>query len=708
MPDEARSGTRRRRKAARLSRRRRRIVLIVSALLLITVGFGGLVGAGLAIGSRYIDQIDSEVSALEAHPFAENSIIYARNGQQLAIVPSAENRQYVPITRISPWLGRATVAIEDRRFYEHHGVDWKAVARAAMRNLTAGKVEEGGSTITQQLVRNLYLTREVSYSRKIKEAALALQYEKTHTKSQILEQYLNFVPYGHFAYGAEAAASTYFSIHASALTIPQAALLAGLPQAPSQFDPFLHPAAARARRTEVLKAMLDQSMITQAQYASAQRAPLGLKRGTRYLDTASRFPYFVNYVRSALQDDPAFGAAAVRNGGLRVRTTIDPRLQKTAYGAMRSVLRKEPCLGNPAPSCDPAAVIVSIDPRSGEIRAMASTAQFSQSQFNLAQGQRQVGSTFKPFTLATAIEEGIDPATTRYLSAPFDINPGSALFRQYGAWHPRTAGGDYVGPVTIEAATLRSDNTVYARLAIDVDPRAIRDMARRLGVNRAHLSVGPAITLGVDGVTAVEMASAYATLAAQGVYHTPHAISRVDFASGAKSKTFAVKGKRVVQDGVAAEVTRILGENMVSGTGAGARMSDHRPEAGKTGTTDQYRDAWFCGYTPVLATCVWIGYPKGEIQLLNVEGVSRVSGPTLPADIWHAFMNAALARTPATDFPAPRHPPVFAPFQSFFTQEAVVVVPTTSGKTGKTDAGGGGGAPPPAATGGGPPPASTG
>jgi penicillin-binding protein 1A len=308
---------------------------------------------------------------------------------------------------------------------------------------------------------------------------------------------------------------------------------------------------------------------------------------------------------------------------------------------------------------------------------MASTAQFSRSQFNLAQGRRQAGSTFKPFTLATAIEEGIDPATTRYLSAPLDIVAGDALYRQYGEWHPRTAGGDYAGPITIEAGTLRSDNTVYARLAIDVDPLAIRDMARRLGVNQARLSVGPSITLGVDGVTPVEMASAYSTLAAQGVYHAPHAISVVDFANGAKPQKFAVKGKRVLQDGIAAEVTRILGENMLAGTGTGARTSDGRPQAGKTGTTDGYRDAWFCGYTPDLATCVWIGYPKGEIQLLDVEGVSRVSGPTLPADIWHVYMDAALAHVRPTPFPAPRHPPVFHPFASFFTEEAVVVVPTT-------------------------------
>jgi penicillin-binding protein 1A len=687
-----------------VARRRRRIVVITIIVLVAFGAFGGLLGLGLALGSSYIDRVNNQVKALEARPFSQNSIIYARNGSQLTIVPSAENRQYVPLAKISPWLGKATVAIEDRRFYQHDGVDWQGVMRAAVKNVTAGRVEEGGSTITQQLVRNLYLTRAngtfaISYSRKIKEALLALQYEKTHTKAQILEQYLNFVPYGHFAYGAEAAAETYFSVHAAQLSLAQAALLAGLPQAPSQYDPTLHPAIARGRRTEVLQAMLDQGMITKAQFAQASASGLGLKLGKRYLDSSTRFPYFVNYVRNALTNDPSFGPAAVRNGGLRVQTTIDPRMQKLAYSAMRAVLKKPPCEGNPNSSCDPASVIVSIDPHTGEILAMASTASYSQSQFNLAQGRRQAGSTFKPFTLATAIEEGIDPATTRYMSAPLDINPGTDLYRKYGPWHPRTADGTYVGPITIEAATLRSDNTVYARLAIDVDPPAIADMARRLGVNQAHLSDGPAITLGVDGVTPVEMASAYATLAAQGVYHAPHAVSSVSFASGAPPKVYPVKGKRVLQDGVAAEVTRILGENMLAGTGVGARMADGRPEAGKTGTTDEYRDAWFCGYTPDLATCVWIGYPKGEIQLLNVEGVSRVSGPTLPADIWKIFMTAALAGKPQTDFPAPKHPPVFTPFQSQFTQQANVIVPTTT-SAGKTDAGGGGGAPPPASGGG--------
>jgi penicillin-binding protein 1A len=690
------AGASRRRREKLKRRRTRRGVVAGAFAVMIAVGVALAVFAGLVVASDYIDTHLGSLDNYTAHPQGSNSIIYAANGTTLSVVASAENRQPVRLAQISPWLQKATVAIEDRRFYQHAGVDWQGVARAAITDITTGHVTQGGSTITQQLVRNLYLSRDVSVDRKLKEMWLALQYEQRYTKTQILDQYLNLVPYGHAAYGAEAAAQTYFHKPAARLTLAQSALLAGLPQAPSSYDPFAYPQAARGRRTEVLQAMLDQQMITQAQYAAAVGAPLGLRRGLVY--GGAREPYFVNYVRGVLDADPNYGPAAVRDGGLRVRTTINPNLQKLAYQSMRQILKKDPCYGAPQPSCDPASAIVTIDPRTGHILAMASTASYSVTQFNFAEGRRQPGSTFKPFTLAAAIEQGMDPATTSYVSAPFTIPPGSLFYSLYGPWTVHTADNGYAGRVTVEQATLLSDNTVFAQLALDTGPQNIINVAQRMGIRDSPLQPVPSVTLGSIGITPLELTSAYASFAAQGVYHKPMAVSSITEPDG-KSVRFASRGQRVMQDGVAAEVTKILGENMTSGTGVGAHLDDGRPQAGKTGTNSNYVDAWFCGYTPDLATCVWIGYPISEkYPLYNVEGVGAVSGPTLPATIWHIYMTQALAHTPPDNWPTPTNPPQYTNWLTQFTQAAAppVVTPTPSGSgsgAAGPAAGAGGGSP---------------
>ena len=369
--------------------------------------------------------------------------------------------------------------------------------------------------------------------------------------------------------------------------------------------------------------------------------------------------FFVRYVANELAQEPDFGEAAVRAGGLKINTTLDPVLQREARAAMKKVL---PTAG------DPDAAIVAIRPKTGEIVAMASTRYFRTDQFDLtSQSRRQPGSTFKPITLATAIEQGIDPSATTYMSAPFSWRPDE----NSPTWTVATAGDNYAGAVSLENATLASDNTVYAQLAIDVGPANIVDMAERLGVRSSPLEPVPSITLGANGVSPLEMTTAYATLANGGIYHPPTAIESVLDAEGQKLLGKRTRGVRVIEDGVAAEVTRILGENMRSGTGTGALMSDDRPEAGKTGTTDNHTDAWFCGYTPTLATCVWIGYPDETKSLYNVEGVGAVSGPTLPADIWHLFMDSALAGTPPVNFAAPKNPVAWNGFTSQFENRIV-------------------------------------
>jgi penicillin-binding protein 1A len=644
------------RRAPRQKRPRRPFAstLVVLALLVVVAAGALLYGA-----SRYIDRLPT-LDAIKAREIGANSEVYDARGTSLGVLANDENRQPVTSSQISPWMKKGTVAIEDRRYYEHGGVDPQGVARALVENVMAGRVVQGGSTLTQQLISQIYIVKQRTVDRKIREAVLAVQLEDRFTKDEILTAYLNTVFYGNNAYGVEAAAQTYFAKSAKDLTLPQAALLSGLPQLPSTYDPYENPEAALKRRAQVLKAMRETGVITAAQERKANATKLKLKRGQVYGKVSESF--FVRYVADELSKNPEIGTAGVRAGGLQITTTLDPKLQAKARAAMRKVLK--------TPG-DPDAAIVSIRPKTGQIVAMASTRYFRKDQFDLAsQGRRQPGSTFKTITLATAIEQGIDPSGTTYMSAPFSWQPDPTS----PVWNVSTAGGSYAGPVSLENATLASDNTVYAQLAIDVGPANIVDMAQRLGVRTSPLSAVPSLTLGADGVSPLEMATVYATLANGGVYHRPTAIKEVTDADGKVLLEGRTTGVRVIQDGVAAEVTRILGENMVSGTGTGAMMSDRRPEAGKTGTTDNHTDAWFCGYTPTLATCVWIGYPDETKPMYGVEGVGAVSGPTLPADIWHLFMDAALAGTPPVSFPAPKRPADWARFESQFANRVVSTI----------------------------------
>jgi penicillin-binding protein 1A len=486
-------------------------------------------------------------------------------------------------------------------------------------------------------VRNLYLSRERTLRRKLTEACLAIKLARHWSKDRILTAYLNQVYYGNHAYGIEAAAETYFSKRASQLTLDQAATLAGLPQAPSIYDPFVRPDDALARRDEVLHAMLVNGDVSLAEYDRA-RADRGLHLHPGHRYSSIREPYFFAYVEDLLQQ--AYGTNTVREGGLKVYTTIVPGLQRAATAAVKQILT-EPT--------DPAAAIVSIDPRTGAIRAMtAVTPGRRGNQFNfVTSGARQPGSTFKTIALTAAVARGVDPFHTYYLSAPLYYAPLK--------WNVQTYEHTYAGVESLANATLQSDNTVYARLALDVGPQNIVAMARRLGVRTSKLSPAPSIALGSESVTPLEEASAYATLAAGGVYSKPMAITRVVLPDG-KVDTGAGWGKprreRVVPDWVASTVTQVLEQNMLAGTGRGAHVSGHT-DAGKTGTTDNYADAWFSGYTPRLEATVWIGYAKGEIPMLDVHGIA-VSGPTFPASIWHLYMATAIGDRPDVQFPVPK------------------------------------------------------
>jgi penicillin-binding protein 1A len=644
------TGSRRRRRAAR--RRRRSAVAALAAVLVLVV-----LAAAAAAGGVFAFGASCDLASLRPVSIGANSFVYAADGSLLGSIPAERNREPVSLDRMSPWVPKATIAIEDRRFYDHGGLDAEGIARALWENVKARDIVQGGSTITQQLVRNLYISREQTVRRKLKEACLAVKLNRAWSKERILTTYLNQVYYGNAAYGIEAAAQTYFSKPARDLALAEAALLAGLTQAPSAFDPLTEPQRSLARRNQVLAAMRDAGTITPAAYraALAQRS-LGLRPGRLYTDI--REPYFFGFVRDRLIAE--YGAETVRSGGLRVYTTIDPRLQRIARQAIRETLY------DPG---DPASALISINPANGAIRAMAAVVPGRpRNEFNLlSQARRQPGSTFKTFVLSAAVEQGINPETSYYVSAPFTYRPVADGTCDDGSWWcVKTYDSSYYGWSSIARATIRSDNAVYAQLTLDVTPEKVAEIARRMGV-RSPLDVAgryvPSMGLGSIAVSPLDLASAYATLAAGGIHSEPMAIRRVVLANG-KVDTRAgwgtPKRRRVLSDGVAYTVTRILEDNVQYGTGTRAYFG--RPAAGKTGTTDRNADAWFAGYTPDLTTAVWVGYTRGEIPMENVHGIA-VSGGSFPATIWRLYMERALAARPAASFREPAQWPVWKTFR---------------------------------------------
>ena len=641
---------------------RRFVIVTIIALLLTTAGV--LAAAAFTGAQAFLNSCS--LASLKPVSIGENSFVYAADGSLLGSIPAEQNRQPVALDQMSPLLAQATVAIEDRRFYSHDGVDYEGIVRAAVKNLQEGEIVQGGSTLTQQLVRNLYIGREVSWERKTTEACLAIKLEeeglptmwgvvpagltpaeaKAWRKDRILETYLNQVYFGAHAYGAEAAAQTYFAKHASELELAEAALIAGLPQAPSIFDPFQRPEQALARRNDVLRAMRADDYISESALQAALSEPIELKRGQIY--TRIKEPFFFSYVREQLIEK--YGATLVRSGGLKVYTTINPRYQRIAADSIKEELDQ---------SGDPASAIVSINPKNGAIRAMTAVVPGKKDiQFNIAaQGRRQSGSSFKTFVLTEAIRQGINPYSTQYLSAPFHWQPDP----NSEPWDVATYSHSYIGAVPIATATLSSDNTVYARLTLDVGPENVVRVARQMGIKTELLPVA-SIGLGSNAVSVLEMASAYATLAAGGLYSEPMAIRKVVLADGSVDKDAGwgvSKRKRVMSDGVAYEVTRILQNNIAGGTGTGAAYGDSSA-AGKTGTTENSADAWFAGYTPRASTVVWVGYPNAQIAMTNVHGIT-VTGGSFPASIWRLFMSRALSGAPQLTWPYPRNPAIWDP-----------------------------------------------
>jgi penicillin-binding protein 1A len=611
--------------------------------VLVLVGLLAVVAVSVT-GYAAVSAVESDCSLASAQPrpLGSTSFIEASNGTSLGTIASPVHREPVPLGSISPWLGDATVAIEDRRFWIHGALDPVGILRAAVADVRAGHAIEGGSTITQQLARNLYFDTgaRLTPGGKVREACLALSLARSMSKDQILAAYLNRVYYGNDAYGAEAAARTYFSRPASRVSLPQAALLAGLPQAPSAYDPLARPAAARARRNEVLAAMLSTGAISSRQYRSASAAPLRLEPGGRY-EHVRALP-FVRYVESRLER--SFPESRLETGGLTIHTTLDRRLERIADRVLRARL--------PLPT-DPAAALVAIDPRNGAIRAMAARTPGGKLVFDLpAQARREAGSAFKPFTLVAALEHGISLGSVWHGPPSLTI-PDPRCEGAEGPWHVANYADESAGTMTLKDAIAHSVNTIFAQVVVAAGPDDVARVAHRMGIT-TRLQPVCSITLGSQPVTPLEMTDAYATLASRGVRHAPNALGAVTW-NGGQLPAPRPRARQAVPAEIAAETTDALEGVIQQGTGTAAAIG--RPAAGKTGTAESFEDAWFCGYVPQLATCVWVGYPQAETPLLNVDGFPEVFGGSIPAMTWHDFMSEALRGVPVRPFPPMEEPP---------------------------------------------------
>jgi len=613
-----------------------------------------VMGALLAVGwvvavadsAPNLDQLKPHVP----HPL---SAIYAADGSLLGYVHSDTVYTHVSGSQIPQLLKDATVAIEDRRFYHHGALDYQGIIRAGIKDVFgSGNSLQGASTLTMQLVNNEYLdgtryARKHDLRYKIIQAKLAEQLQKGHSKRWILDRYLNDVPYGtvggETAIGVGAAAWVFFDRPVWKLNLAQMALLAGLPQAPTDDNPFLHRAAAITRRNAVLQAMVSSRYITQRQASAAEAQPLQVHANNSF--STRRLPYVLDYVEQQLgrrlcPSSPT-NCPAINNGGLKIYTTIDPRLE---YDARAAILAHEP--GGPTLDAQPAAALAAVDPSNGHILAIASSATYDQTNFDYpVQAERQTGSAFKVFALMTLIHDyDGDPNQTYYTSKPLP----AGWDPQEPTWSVHTAEDTYQGTINLTKATIVSDNTVFAQLVVDLGPTKMDQTARAMGIT-SHLDGNPAEVIGglSNCCTPLEMADAYATLANGGYHAPPTIISRVVFPDGSTLNLGDPPRKQVFSSGETYAATKVLEGVIKSGTGTAADYGC--PAAGKTGTAENYDNAWFVGYTPKFSTAVWVGYPQGNITMANGFG------GTLAAPIWHDFMLSASAGY-CGDFPPPSTP----------------------------------------------------
>jgi membrane peptidoglycan carboxypeptidase len=644
-----------------------RLVAIVAASALVIAG----AVAGLAIVGTGLVHRTATADAMPLPPLGSQSAlggstVYASDGKTvLAVLHASQDRKPVNLNQVSKVLITAVLDTEDHRFYQHGGFDIPSTIRA-LANDSSGAGLQGGSTIAQQLVKQTYLSSARKLSRKVKEAVLADRLERKYSKNQILQAYLNTIYLGNGAYGVEAAANIYFGEQATQLKLPQAALLAGLIQNPSGYDPILDPADARTRRSQVLARMLHYGDITAAQAAAAERVPLPTSVIRPAVAGDQISDYYVQEVQTELlaQGSPLGKTydqryQALFEGGLKIYTNLNPGMQTLAEQTIAA--------DTPANSQGFQEAMVSIDPSTGKVLAMVGGAGLKNSHYDIiTQGTRQPGSGFKLFTLLAALQQGYSIYDSLVAQSPCAIDfPTDHDLLKTPARNDEGNGG---GVVSLLNATAQSLNCAYIRLAHEVTLPSVISMAQQLGIT-AELPEFPSIVIGSVAVHPIEMAAAYAAVADDGVYHAPSFIDHIVDRSGATIYNGEDTGHRVISSQVAREATVALQAVVQSGTGTGAALYN-RPAAGKTGTTNNNVDAWFNGFTPQLETTVWMGNVAAEVPMLDVGGVGQVYGGTFPAHTWHDYMSQALATAPVVPFAPPNYGALPAP--KFITSPALV------------------------------------
>jgi len=626
-------------------------ILGVGAVLFALVLLPLFAGAGMGVNAFRERLGEAGVGRVNIPRFPERSVIYAADGSILATVFLDENRRIVRLENVAPVARDAVLAIEDARFYEHGALDFTSLLRAAITNLASGEIEQGGSTLTQQLVKNVLIDSPAqTFARKFQEASLAIRLERRYTKDEILELYVNEVYFGNGAFGIGTASETYFRKPPGQLKLAEAALLAGLIRAPGLYDPVTNEEAALARRNLVLDRMGEVGFIGPNRVEHAQARPLGLARNVGPPEQRVE-PFFVTYIREQILEnvDGEFDAFGERRparvhtlyqGGLRIYTTLDPAWQGYAQSAVDA---------SPHLEGGPDASLVSVETRTGAIKTVLSGENYERDQLDLAwHGTRQTGSAFKPFTLAAAFREGF-PAGKVYSShSPNCGLPG--WISESGCVSNAEGAGD-AGYMDLWTATENSVNVVFAQLALDVGPEKIVETAQLMGITSA-LDAVPSITLGVEEVSTIDMASAFGTLANDGVHCEPFAVARVDEPREGGGFRLLYKHRRQCEQAIDAEIahliTAMLQRVVTSGTGTAAGIG--RPVAGKTGTAQDYTNVYFAGYTPQVSTAVWVGHPSGQIPM------DGYFGGTVAAPIWQDFMVRALEDYPVEGFEAPPPP----------------------------------------------------
>jgi 1A family penicillin-binding protein len=603
--------------------------LLVSVLIVAVIGFGAVQGVKGIINS-WLEDLPS-VENSDAFNYAQKTRVYAGDHTTLLAEFYVENRDPVTIDQVSPYVLQGTIATEDVRYYEHNGVDPQGIMRALFVNLQGGELE-GASTITQQFVRYTILSEEateISVERKVREIQLAIDLEKIYSKDEILMMYLNTINYGDGCYGIEAAAKNYFQVHANELSIAQAATLVGIPQSPTYLNPKTNPEACLERRNLVLDRMVTNGVITQEEYDAAVIEPLNLNPAPEgAADGIYAYPYFTSYVRQLLLDQ--YSSADVFKGGLTVYTTIDPNIQNMAETAAREQY------DNMADDLEVS--LTAVDPSNGYVKAMVGGKDYASDQFNLAtQGLRHAGSSFKTFTLISAIENGIDPKTRIDCSSPVTID----------GWRVENYGGASYGVRTIQNATAISSNTGYARLIDYLGAQSAYEVARKMGITSSDLQPLPSATLGAVGVSTLEMAGAYSVLASGGEQRDPVAITQIIAADQSVLFEHVDAPERVLTPEVSYATTQVLKTVFTEGTATAAALSSGQPQAGKTGTSENWRDSWLCAYTPYLSTAVWIG-ARQERSMPESLDCSYA---------WKNFMTMYHADLPIKDFDKKDAPP---------------------------------------------------